>query len=115
MQKIGKESGDTLFAETQMREIDKITDRIVSKAKKVGLDKADLPDRKKLLEEMNDVFMSGSAANGKLKPIFGTVDEFRIDPKTGVPGTTPEFKTGNQLYNVTIDSMDPTKVANLRS
>jgi len=115
MQKVGKESGDTLFAETQMREIDKITDKIVSKAKKVGLDKADLPDRKKLLEEMNDVFMSGSAANGKLKPIFGTVDEFKIDPKTGVPGTTPEFKTGNQLYNVTIDSMDATKVANLRN
>lgn len=114
MEKTGKESADTLFAETQMREIDKITDRIVKGYRKTGLDKAKPADRNKLLEEMNEVFMSGSAANGKLKPIFSTVDEFAIDPKTGRPGTTAEFKTGNQLYNVTMDPMDSKKVEALR-
>ena len=63
---------------------------------------------------MNDVLMSGSATNGKIKPIFGFVDEFKIDPKTGRPGTDAKFKTGNQLYNVEIDSMDPKKVESLR-
>ena len=63
---------------------------------------------------MNDVLTSGSAKNGKMKPIFGTVDEFKIDPKTGRPGTTAKFKTGKQLYNVQIDPMDPKKVEALR-
>ena len=35
--------------------------------------------QKDILEEMNDVLMSGSAKNGKLKPIFWSVDEFAID------------------------------------
>jgi len=114
MKKTGKESADTLFAETSMREIDKLTDTIVDSYKKTGLNKAKPVDRNKLLAEMNEVFMSGSATNGKLKPIFNTVEEFKIDPKTGVPGKTPEFKTGKELYNVTIDPMNADKVKALR-
>jgi hypothetical protein len=55
--------------------------------------------------------MSGSGKDGKLKPIFGLVDEFEIDPKTGRSGTTT---TGKKLYNVEIEPMDPVKVNNLR-
>jgi len=116
MKQTGRESADTLFAETAMRDIDKMTDRIVKNYRKVALDKVDsTATRNKILEEMNDVLMSGSAQNGKLKPIFGTVDEFAIDPKTGVAGTTDQFKTGKKLYNVSFDAMDSNKVTALRN
>ena len=114
MQKIGAESKDTLMAETAMRDIDKIADRIVKSYKTVAINKVTPQTRNDILGEMNDVLMSGSASNGKLKPIFGAVDEFKIDDVTGVPGTTSEFKTGKQLYKVDIDSMDAGKVKALR-
>jgi hypothetical protein len=63
---------------------------------------------------MNDVLMSGGSKKGTLQPIFGQVDEFKIDPKTGLPGVTDEFKTGKQLYNVTLDGMDPEKVTSFK-
>jgi len=116
MKQTGRESADTLFAETAMRDIDKMTDRIVKNYRKVALDKVDSSVTKnEILEEMNDVLMSGSAQNGKLKPTFGTVDEFAIDPKTGVAGTTDQFKTGKKLYNVSFDPMDSNKVTALRN
>jgi hypothetical protein len=116
MKQTGRESADTLFAETAMRDIDKMTDRIVKNYRKVALDKVDSNVTKnEILEEMNDVLMSGSAQNGKLKPTFGTVDEFAIDPKTGVAGTTDQFKTGKKLYNVSFDPMDSNKVTALRN
>ena len=40
--------------------------------------------------------MSGSAKGGKIRPIFGMVDEFKIDPKTGRPGRGAKFKTGKE-------------------
>ena len=43
----------------------------------------------KMLEEMQDLLMSGSGKKGKMKPIFGTVDEIEIDRTTGLP-----FKNG---------------------
>ena len=115
MKRMGAEAKDTLVAETAMRDIDSIADRITKGYKKVAVDKIDKKVVKDdILKEMNDVLMSGSATNGKIKPIFGFVDEFKIDPKTGRPGTDAKFKTGNQLYNVEIDSMDPKKVESLR-
>ena len=115
MKRVGAEAKDTLVAETAMRDIDSIADRITKGYKKVAVDKIDKKVVKDdILKEMNDVLMSGSATNGKIKPLFGFVDEFKIDPKTGRPGTDPKFKTGKQLYNVEIDSMDPKKVASLR-
>ena len=108
-------SKDTSVADTAMRDIDKIAHRITQGYKKVAVDKIDKQVVKDgILKEMNDVLMSGSAANGKLKPIFGMVDEFKIDPTTGRPGTSAKFKTGQQLYDVQIDQMNPAKVNNLK-
>ena len=115
MKKIGAEAKDTLAAEAAMRDIDSIADRVVKSYKKVATDKVTPQTRKDILKEMNDVLMSGSAPNGKLRPLFGAVDEFAIDPKTGRPGTTANFKTGKQLYNVEIEPMDATKVTALRN
>ena len=118
MKKIGALSKDTSVADTAMRDIDKIAHRITKGYKKVAVDKIDKQVVKDgILKEMNDVLMSGSATNGKLKPLFGMVDEFAKDPKTGRPygpGSPDKFKTGKQLYDVQIDQMDPTKVANLK-
>ena len=115
MKRIGAEAVDTNFAETAMRDIDSISEKLARNYKKVAVDKVDtLTVKNDLLKEMNDVLISGSAKGGKMKPIFGTVDEFKIDPKTGLPGTTAKFKTGKQLYNVQIDQMNPKKVAALR-
>ena len=50
----------------------------------------------------------------KLRPIFGEVDEFKIDKTTGRPGTTKEFKTGKQLYNVQIESIPESQKNALR-
>tara|TARA_R110002073_G_scaffold303484_1_gene471814 strand:- start:50 stop:4417 length:4368 start_codon:yes stop_codon:yes gene_type:complete len=190
MQKIGAESKDTLAAETAMRDIDKIADRITKSYKKVAVDKVTPETRNEILKEMNDVLMSGigtrelnplgkklysaykkasfdpvskkathkseqafmkdimagnqlplvidmkagpvlrktfkdGALNkkkfttfynkeNKIRPIFGAVDEFKVNKKTGRPGTTKEFKTKKQLYNVDIGQMNPQKVAALR-
>ena len=115
MKKMGALSKDTSVADTAMRDIDKIAHRITQGYKKVAVDKIDKQVVKDgILKEMNDVLMSGSAANGKLKPIFGMVDEFKIDPTTGRPGTSAKFKTGQQLYDVQIDQMNPAKVNNLK-
>ena len=58
--------------------------------------------------------MSGTAKNGKLKPIFGKVNEYAIDPTTGRAGTTAKFKTGKELYNVEIESIPVAKKEALR-
>ncbi len=42
----------------------------------------------------------------KIRPIFGKVDEYRKDPKTGAPGATKEFKTGKQVYDVQLGPMN---------
>ena len=100
--------------------------------------------RNSILKEMNDTLMSGSSKDGKMLPSFGLVDEIARDPTTGFafkngrgvlkdlpelaplptqakipdPVTGKEIlentKTGKQLYNVTIDEMDPAKVKALR-
>ena len=94
------------------REIDNIKDSIINQYKKVAINKVTPDVGDELLEKMNDTLMSGSGPNGKLKPIFGVVDEFEIDPKTGRKGT---ITTGKKLYNVEIEPMDPKKVTNLRN
>jgi len=114
MKRIGRESADTNVGERAMVEIDNIADRIVKSYRKVATDKVDGTTRNKILEEMNNVLMSGTAKNGKLKPIFGVVDEKSIDPKTGLPGLGDKFKTGKQLYNVDIESIPVAKKEALR-
>ena len=105
MKRIGRESADTNVVERAMVEIDNIADRIVKSYRKVATDKVDGTNRNKILEEMNNVLMSGTAKNGKLRPLFGKVNEYAIDPTTGRPGTTDKFKTGKELYNVEIESI----------
>ena len=114
MKKIGAEAVDTSLAEGAMRDIEKIAERITRNYKKVAIDKVPPNLKDDILKELNDVLMSGSAKGGKIRPIFGMVDEFAKDPKTGVPGTTKKFKTGKQLYDVQIDPMNTTKVENLK-
>ena len=58
--------------------------------------------------------MSSTAKNGKLRPLFGKVNEYAIDPTTGRPGTTDKFKTGKELYNVEIESIPVAKKEALR-
>ena len=84
--------------------------------KKIGEEKLNA-----LTKQMNDVLMSGGSADGTLQPVFNLVDEFRLDKKTGVPGTTDEFKiidevTGKpkQKMNIGIDEMDAGKKEALR-
>ena len=50
----------------------------------------------------------------KLRPIFGEVDEFKIDKTTGRPGTTKEFKTGKKIYDVQLGPMNQAKKEALR-
>jgi hypothetical protein len=107
----GLMGADINAVDNAAREIDNIKDDIVNQYKKVALGKAAPDTSDKILEKMNDTLMSGSGKNGKLKPIFGLVDEFEIDPKTGRSGT---ITTGKKLYNVEIEPMDPVKVNNLR-
>jgi len=193
MKKIGSEAKDTLVAETAMRDIDKIANRITKGYGKVALDKIDSKIVKNdILKQLNDVLMSGTSERvlnqrgkalykmykkasfdplskkarykteteflndllkgksnpvlvstgkkkfkvkstpknaksnlknftteinptNKLRPLFGSVDEFKIDPKTGRPGTTDKFKTGEKLYNVEIGPMNVKKVEALRT
>ena len=42
------------------------------------------------------------------------VDEIALDRTTGKPGTTSQFKTGKQLYNVEIESIPVEKKEALR-
>ena len=58
-----------------MRDIDNIADKISKNYRKVATDKVDGTTRNKILKEMNDVLMSGTAKNGKVKPLFGKVNE----------------------------------------
>ena len=115
MKKIGATSKDTLVAETAMRDIDKIAQRIARGYKKVAVDKVPPNLKDDILKQMNEVLMSGESKTGRLidDTSFGFVDEFKIDPKTGRPGTTPEFKTGKQLYDVQVKPMNITKAKNL--
>ena len=116
MKKIGAEAVDTSLAEGAMRDIDKIAERITRNYKKVAIDKVPPHLKDDILKEMNDVLMSGSAKGGKIRPIFGLVDEFAKDPKTGRPygpGSPKKFKTGKQLYDVQIDPMNTAQVKNL--
>ena len=81
--KIGAVSKDTSFAETKMRDIDNAANKIVKGYQKTAVNKvADQTVKDRLLRQLNDVLMSGSAKNGKLKPIFGSVDEIAIDTTT---------------------------------
>ena len=115
MKRIGRESKDTNVGERAMVEIDNIADKITRSYRKVAADKVPFQEAKSgIVKEMNDLLMSGNAKNGKLRPIFSTVDEFAIDPKTGLPGTTANFKTGKQLYNVNIEPISVAKKEALR-
>jgi hypothetical protein len=114
MKKIGAEAVDTSLAEGSMRDIEKIAERITRNYKKVAIDKVPPNLKDDILKELNDVLMSGSAKGGKIRPIFGLVDEFKIDPKSGRPGRGAKFKTGKELYDVQIDPMNTTKVENLK-
>jgi len=105
----GRVSADTNVGDVAMREIDKISDKLAKSYMKVAVGKVPFLDAKKTIgEKLNDVLMSGSAANGKLKPIFGTVDEIKLNDK----GET--FKTGKQLYDVQLGQIDPIKKELLR-
>ena len=53
-------------------------------------------------------------SSGKIKPVFGRVDEYAKDGKTGVPGATKEFKTGKQIYDVQLGPMNFKKQETLR-
>ena len=87
-----------------MRQIDKLTDKLARSYRNVAVDKVPFLEAKKTIgEELNNVLMSGTAKNGKLKPKFFTVDEIAEDV------TGKEFKTGKQIYNVEIESIPTAK------
>ena len=95
MKRIGAEAVDTNFAETAMRDLDNISEKLARNYKKVGVDKVDTVTVKNdLLKEMNDVLISGSAKGGKMKPIFGLVDEIAEDTTIGQP-----FRTGSGVLS----------------
>ena len=112
----GREAADTSLADNAMRNIDNILGRITNSYKKVATDKVTLDTKKEIAEKMNNVLMSSTAKNGKLvnETSFGKVDEFKKDDLTGVPGTTEEFKTGKQLYNVELLPINPKQKEALR-
>jgi len=105
----GRIARDTNVGDIAMRDIDKIADKITNSYRKVAVNKIPFQEAKKgIVKEMNDVLMSGTATNGKLKPIFQTVDEIKLDAKG------KEFKTGKQLYDVQIESIPTAKKEALR-
>jgi len=105
----GRISADTNVGDVAMREIDKISDKLAKNYMKVAVGKVPFLEAKKGIGvKLNDLLMSGSAANGKLKPIFTTVDEIKLNDK----GET--FKTGKQLYDVQLGQIDPIKKELLR-
>ncbi len=100
----GRVARDTNVGDVAMRQIDKLTDKLAKNYRKVAVDKVPFLEAKKTIgKELNDVLMSGNAKNGKLKPIFQTVDEIKLD------ATGKEFKTGKQIYNVEIESISTAK------
>ena len=100
----GRVARDTNVGDVAMRQIDKLTDKLAKNYRKVAVDKVPFLEAKKTIgKELNDVLMSGNAKNGKLKPIFQTVDEIKLD------ATGKEFKTGKQIYNVEIESIPTAK------
>ena len=105
----GRVARDTNVGDVAMRQIDVLTDDLAKNYRKVAVDKIPFLEAKKTIgKELNDVLMSGNAKNGKLKPIFQTVDEIKLD------ATGKEFKTGKQLYNVEIESIPTAKKEALR-
>ena len=115
MRKVGREAKDTNLAENAMRTVDKLADKIAKSYKNIATNKITLPAaRAEIVEQMNDVLMSGSAKGGKMRPIFGAVDEFAEDTTTGYAGTTKEFKTGKQLYDVQLGPINAQKKEALR-
>ena len=104
----GREAKDTNVGELAMMEIDKIADKITKSYKKVATDKVTPKTRNEILKEMNSVLMSGTAKDGKLRPIFGAVDEVQLD------NAGKEFKTGKQIYDVQIESIPVEKKEALR-
>ena len=93
----GRIAKDTNVGDVAMRQIDKLTDKLARNYRKVAVDKVPFLEAKKGIgKELNDVLMSGTAKNGKLKPKFQMVDEIALD------ATGKEFKTGKQLYDVQI-------------
>ena len=100
----GRIAKDTNVGDVAMREIDKITDKLARSYRNVAVDKVPFLEAKKTIgKELNDVLMSGTAKNGKLKPKFQMVDEIALD------ATGKEFKTGKQLYDVQIESIPVAK------
>jgi hypothetical protein len=105
----GRIAKDTNVGDVAMREIDKITDKLARSYRNVAVDKVPFLEAKRTIgKELNDVLMSGTAKNGKLKPIFQTTDEIALD------ATGKEFKTGKQLYEVQIESIPLAKKEALR-
>ncbi len=100
----GRVARDTNVGDVAMRQIDKLTDKLARNYRNVAVDKVPFLEAKKTIgKELNNVLMSGNAKNGKLKPIFQTVDEIKLD------ATGKEFKTGKQIYNVEIESIPTAK------
>ena len=121
--------------------IDKNTLDIARKYSKVAGDKIGVPQtQKKLLEEMQDVLVSGTGKDGKMIPIFNEVAEIAEDATTGYafkngrgvlkdtsrklplpdqvtikdPVTGADIlantKTGKTIQEVTIEAADPVKL-----
>jgi hypothetical protein len=115
--KLGAVAKDTNFAENMMRDIDNLATKIAGKYHKTAVNKIDKNIVKsRLLRQLNDVLMSGSAKNGKLKPIFGTVDEIAEDTTTGRAfqtgrGVLSDLEYGSPLPKTAQlpDPLDPTK------
>ncbi len=116
--KLGAVSKDTNFAENAMRDIDNAANKIVKGYQKTAVNKiADPTVKDRLLRQLNDVAMSGSAKNGKLKPIFGVVDEIAEDTTTGRAfqtgrGVLKDLEYGSPLPKTAQlpDPLDPTKL-----
>ena len=105
----GRIAKDTNVGDVAMRQIDKLTDKLARNYRNVAVDKVPFLEAKKGIgKELNDVLMSGTAKNGKLKPKFQMVDEIALD------ATGKEFKTGKQLYDVQIESIPAAKKEALR-
>jgi hypothetical protein len=116
--KLGAVSKDTNFAENSMRDIDNAVNKIAKNYQKTSVNKiADQTVKDRLLRQLNDVAMSGSAKNGKLKPIFGSVDEIAIDTTTDLPFQTGRGVLKNLEYGSPLpktaelpNKLDPTKL-----
>jgi hypothetical protein len=105
----GRIAKDTNVGDVAMRQIDKLTDKLARSYNKVAVNKVPFLEAKKGIgKELNDVLMSGTAKNGKLKPKFQMVDEIALD------ATGKEFKTGKQLYDVQIESIPAAQKEALR-